>query len=75
MKVGKTAGMVCRPCKAACTQSKAAYMRRMTGEGLKYWERQRVRMKCLDCGEEMSVGLLEVHQQTQHGRDAVGRRQ
>ena len=30
-KVGKTVGMVCRPCQAEVTQSEAAYKRLMTG--------------------------------------------
>ena len=37
--VGKTVGMVCRPCQAAGTQSEAAYGRRITGEGPTYRER------------------------------------
>ena len=72
--VGKTVGMVCRTCQAAGTQLEAAYERRMTGEELSYQERQRFRVQCLECGEEMLMGLLEVHQQTQHGKASGGRR-
>ena len=61
MNVGKTVGMVCCPCEAARTQLEVAYERRMTGAGLLYWERQLVRLKCLECGEEMALGSLEVH--------------
>ena len=50
------------------TQSEAAYKRRMTGEGISYWDRQRVRVECSECGEELAVGLLSVHQQTHHGK-------
>ena len=59
--IGKTAGMVCHLCQAAGTQSEAAYERRVTGAGLSYRERQQLRVKCSECGEEMSLGLLEVH--------------
>ena len=44
-----------------------AYERKMTGEGLTYQERQRVIVKCSNCGDEIFKGLLEVHQQTDHG--------
>ena len=61
--VRKTVGMVCRPCQAAGTQSEAEYERWMTGAGLSYRERQQVRVKCLECGEEMALGLMAVHPQ------------
>ena len=38
--VGKTVGMVYRPCHAAGTQLEAAYGQQMTGEGTSYQERQ-----------------------------------
>ena len=53
---GKTVGMVCCPCQAVGTQSEAAYGRRMTGEGPSYWERQKGRVQCRECGEEMATG-------------------
>ena len=59
--VGKTVGMVYRPCQAAGTQWKAAYELRMTGEGITYRERHRARVKCSDCGKEMAIGSLEVY--------------
>ena len=59
---GKMVGMVCRTCQAAGTQLKAAYERRMTGAGLSYRDWQRVRVQCSECGEEMALGLLAVHQ-------------
>ena len=37
--VGKTVGMVCRPCQAAGTQSEATYGKNMTGYGPYYRER------------------------------------
>ena len=30
-------------------------------------------VKCSECGEEIVVGYLEVHKQTQHGKSALGR--
>ena len=32
--IGKTVGMICRPCQAVGTQSEATYERRITGAGL-----------------------------------------
>ena len=68
--VGNTVGMVCHPCQAAGTNLEAAHKWRIMGEGLIYRERQRVRAKCSDCGEEMAVGSLSVFQPMQHGREA-----
>ena len=45
------------------------------GEGLTYQERQRVIVKCSECGKEMVTGSLEVHQQTHHGVEDGGIRQ
>ena len=72
--VGKKVGIVYHPCQAAGTQWEAAYKRRMTGEGITYRERQRARVKCSDCGEEMAMGSLEVYRKNKHGREAGGRR-
>ena len=66
--VGKTVSMVCRPCPAAGNQSEAAYERNMTGEGPTYWERQKERFECGECGKEMVAGLLSSHRMTQHGK-------
>ena len=72
--IGKTVGIVCRSCQAAGTQSEALYEQEITEEGLSYRERQRVRVKCLECGEEMAMGFLEVHQHTQNEKAEGGRR-
>ena len=50
MNIGKTIGMVFRPCQTVGTQSEVAYDRQMTGAGLSYQERQQVRVQCLECG-------------------------
>ena len=68
--VGKTVGTVCRPCQAAGTQSEAEYRQRMTGEGTTYQERQKGRMQCRECGEEIVAGSLAGNSMTQHGRAA-----
>ena len=44
----------------------------MTGAGPSYWERQRGRIQHKDFREEMDLGLMEGHMQTQHGREAEG---
>ena len=71
--IGKTFVMVCRPCQATGTQLEAAYEQRMTGAVPSYWGIQRVRVQCLECGEEMALGSLEVHLQMQPGEATVGR--
>ena len=72
--VGKTFDMVCRTCQAAVNQSEAAYGRQITGEGPKYRERQKGRVPCRECGEEISTGSLVSHLMTQHGRVTKARR-
>ena len=49
--VGKTVGIVCRPCHAAWTQSEAAYGRRMTEEGPSYHDWQKGRLQRRECRE------------------------
>ena len=71
--VGKTFVMVCRPFQAAGTQSESAYGRRMRGGGPTYWERQKVRVQCRECREEMEVVSLVEHMITQYGRAAEER--
>ena len=70
--VGKTVGMVCRPCQAELNQSEAAYERRMTVTVLSYKERQRLRVQCLECGKEMVLGSLAVHLHTHHMNSTGG---
>ena len=66
--VGKTVRMVCRPFQAVGTHSEAEYGRRMTGAGPLYRERQRVRIQCKECREEMALMSLAGHMQTKNGR-------
>ena len=66
--VGKTVGMVCHPCQVAGTQSEAAYGRRVTGEVTSYWDQQKGRVQCRECGDEMAAVSLAGHMNTQHGR-------
>ena len=44
----------------------------MTGTGPSYQERQRARVQCSECREEMTLGLLEVHLQAHHGKAKGG---
>ena len=66
--------MVCHPCQAAVTQSEAAYRLRMRRAGPYYWERQRVWVHCMACGEEMAVELLVVLLQMHQGNVEGGRK-
>ena len=59
--VGKTVGVICRPCYALGTQREADYKLKMNGEGLTYRSRQRLRVKCSDCGADLVTGLLVLH--------------
>ena len=59
--VGKTVSMTYRPCPEAGNQSEEAYGRKMTREGPTYWERQKERVECGDCGKEMAARLLAFH--------------
>ena len=43
-----------------------AYERLATGTGLMFWERQRMRVQCLECGVEVATGLLLTHRQRQY---------
>ena len=72
--VGKTVGMVRCPCWEAGTQLEAAYRQRMTGEGPTYQERQKGRVQCRECGEDMAAVSLVGHNMTQHGRAVEARR-
>ena len=72
--VGKTFGMVCRPCQAAGNQSEAAYRRRIMGEGPTYRDRQKGQVSCREYGEEMAAGSQASHLLTRHRRVAEARR-
>ena len=71
--VGKKVRMVYRLFKAAGTQSEVAHGRQMTREGPSYQERQKGRVQCSKCGEEMSAGSLAGHGMTRRGRAAEER--
>ena len=51
------------------------YWRRITGEGHSYIERQRDRVECEECGENLAVGYMSSHLKTRHGKVAGQRRQ
>ena len=66
--LGKTVGMVFRPCQVAVKNPEAEYGRQIIGEGLTYRERQKGWFQCRECGEEMEAGSVVGHKMTQHGR-------
>ena len=51
------------------THLEATYKLRMTGGGLIYWDRQKLRVQCPDFGADLVEGLLKFHWQTHHGVD------
>ena len=72
--VDKTVSMACQPCRAGSgNRTPDGYRRRVTGEGLSYRERQRERVACGECGEEIAAGSLSGHLMTRHGRAATRR--
>ena len=71
--VGKIVGRVCRPFQAAGTLSESAYGRRMKGEEPSYWGRQKRRVRCMECGEDMADGLVAGHMKIQHWQVAEER--
>ena len=64
---GKTVGMVCQPCHAPGGILEESYKIRTTGIGETFWERQRRRVECLECGVEVAEGLLLTHCQIHNG--------
>ena len=72
--ISKTIGMVCFSCQEVENELEAAYGQWMTGEGLTYLDRQKGRVQCRDCREDMTVGYLAVHRITQHGLSTEERR-
>ena len=62
--ISNMVGMHCRNFRAAGTQSEAAHGQRMTGEGLTYRSRHRLRVKLPDCGVYTEAGLMAVHRYT-----------
>ena len=74
--VRKTVSMVCHFCQVtASNRTQEAYGRRLTGEGKSYKERQRERVECAECGEQLAVGSMSSHLMTRHGKAAERRRQ
>ena len=66
--IGNTVGMFCHPCQAAGNLSKAAYGRRVTGEGTTYRERLKGQVACGDCRDMLVAGSLSIHMMTHYGR-------
>ena len=72
--VDKTVSMAFQPCRAGSGNRTAeGYRRRITGEGNSFWERQRERVACGECGEEIAAGSLLSHLMTRHGKAAPRR--
>ena len=72
--VNKTVIMACQPCWAGSGNRTAeGYRRRITGEGNSFWERQRERVACGECGAELAAGSLSSNLMTRHGKAAPRR--
>ena len=60
--VGKTVSMACHPFwVGAGNRTEAVYIRRLTGLGKTYAERQRERVACGECGVVIAVGSMSSH--------------
>ena len=63
--VDKTVSMACHPCRAGSgNRATEGYRRRITGDGSSFWERQRERVACGECGAELAAGSLSSHMMT-----------
>ena len=71
--IRKTVSMVCRPYQVEGNQLEVGYGQQMTGEGPSYRERQKVRLQCKKCREEMALGSMAGHLKTLHGQAAEER--
>ena len=60
----KTVSMTCRPSSTPGNRSEETYGHTMTGDGPTPRERERV--TCGDCGQDMAAGSLDSHRMTQH---------
>ena len=57
--VGKTVSMACHPCRVGDgNRTEAGYIRRLTGVGKTYAERQRERVACRECGTVITAGFM-----------------
>ena len=70
--IRNTVRMICHPCSMMGTKKEVAYVSQMTGEGIKYQARQGLMVQCLECGEELAVLLMALHQHTNHEMDGGG---
>ena len=59
--------MVFHPCRAVRVKADKAYTRGMIGVGRSYQERQRERVRCIECGKDLVRGSLDAYCQNQHG--------
>ena len=57
--------MDCQPYHVHVRMSVGVHARLMTGSGPTFWERQRMRVQCMECGVEVMVGSLMMHHQSQ----------
>ena len=72
--VDKTVSMACHPClEGSGNRTAEGYRRRITGDGNSFWERQRERVACRECGAELAAGSLSSHLMTRHGKAAPRR--
>ena len=62
----KTESMSCHPFHTPGIMSVVAYERQVTGMGMTYKERQRMRVQCPECGVEVALVSLLTHRQSQH---------
>ena len=54
----RTFGMVCQSCHVPGRMFEEAYVKWTTGKVPNFWERQRRRVECPECGVELASGLL-----------------
>ena len=66
INVGKTVSISFQPCRMIGRHSAEDCCLGMTGEGLTYQERTRLRLLCLRCDSDLEAGFLETHWEVYH---------
>ena len=64
----KMVSMACYPCHTPSRMLVEAYASLTMGTGPMFWDRQRIRVQCTECGVETATGLLLTHLSDQEWR-------
>ena len=65
--LNKTKAMLCKPGFIWGQLGAEAYKRKYTGEGPTFWEINRTRVRCEECGDTMDASSMRHHMERAHG--------